>query len=313
MERAQYALARPVCLSLPAADIDRLLQEKDGRCALVYLALQRADGAAVSAAALGLTEQELRGALQTLQRLGLVSARTSPLPPANELPQYTADDLVRRSAEDAGFQGARQETERLYGRRLTTPETRTLLGIYDYLGFPADVLMELVNYVFGEYREQNGPGRVPTMRMIEKEAYLWAEHEVLTPELAEAYLRLRQVQKQRAAQVLETLQIRGRGPTPGEQKYIDAWLDMGFSVPAVAEAYDRTMLSVGALKWPYMNKILLAWDKQGLHTPEEIAQGDPRGGKRRRAAGGTESGTPRNDLARAEQLLREMQQKQSKE
>lgn len=309
MEQAEYALARPVCLSLPAEEIDRLLREKDGACALVYLALQRAGGRAVTAESLGLTEQALRGAMAKLERLGLVAARKSaPLPPADELPQYTAEDLVRRSKEDAAFQGVRLETERLYGRKLTTPETRTLLGMYDYLGFPADVLMELVNHVFEEFRAENGPGRVPTMRMIEKEAYVWAQHEVLTLELAEAYIGRRQQHREHTAQILETVQVRGRAPTPTERKYIESWLDMGFSDGAIAEAYDRTVVSTGGLKWPYLNKILVNWHQKGLHTPEQIAQGDPRGGARRTApvqAGGA----PRNDLARAEQMLREMKKR----
>lgn len=313
MEQAEYALARPVCLSLPAEEIDRLLREKDGACALVYLALQRAGGRAVTAESLGLTEQALRGAMAKLERLGLVAARKSaPLPPADELPQYTAEDLVRRSKEDAAFQGVRLETERLYGRKLTTPETRTLLGMYDYLGFPADVLMELVNHVFEEFRAENGPGRVPTMRMIEKEAYIWAQHEVLTLELAEAYIGRRQQRREHTALILETVQVRGRAPTPTERKYIESWLDMGFSDGAIAEAYDRTVVSTGGLKWPYLNKILVNWHQKGLHTPEQIAQGDPRGGARRTApvqAGGA----PRNDLARAEQMLREMKQKRKKE
>lgn len=309
MEQAEYALARPVCLSLPAEEIDRLLREKDGACALVYLALQRAGGRAVTAESLGLTEQALRGAMAKLERLGLVAARKSaPLPPADELPQYTAEDLVRRSKEDAAFQGVRLETERLYGRKLTTPETRTLLGMYDYLGFPADVLMELVNHVFEEFRAENGPGRVPTMRMIEKEAYVWAQHEVLTLELAEAYIGRRQQRREHTAQILETVQVRGRAPTPTERKYIESWLDMGFSDGAIAEAYDRTVVSTGGLKWPYLNKILVNWHQKGLHTPEQIAQGDPRGGARRTAPVQS-GGAPRNDLARAEQMLREMKKR----
>ena len=44
MDQAEFTLSRPVCLSLPIEEADKLLQEKDGRCALVYLALLRAGG-----------------------------------------------------------------------------------------------------------------------------------------------------------------------------------------------------------------------------------------------------------------------------
>ena len=49
MDRAEFTLSRPVCLSLPVEEVDKLLREKDGRCALVYLALLRAGGASVCA------------------------------------------------------------------------------------------------------------------------------------------------------------------------------------------------------------------------------------------------------------------------
>ena len=42
MDRAEFTLSRPVCLSLPVEEVDKLLREKDGRCALTYLALLRA-------------------------------------------------------------------------------------------------------------------------------------------------------------------------------------------------------------------------------------------------------------------------------
>ena len=85
------------------------------------------------------------------------------------------------------------------------------------------------------------------------------------------------------AQLLEALEIRGRAPSPSEKKYLSAWLDMGFGKEAVAEGYDRTVISAGALKWPYLNKILLSWHEKGLHTLPEILEGDPRGGARKPA------------------------------
>ena len=39
-------------------------------------------------------------------------------------------------------------------------------------------------------------------------------------------------------------------------------------------AYDRTVTQTGALKWPYMNKIIQSWHSKGLHTPEEIREKD---------------------------------------
>lgn len=309
MNQNDFTLSRPVSLSLPVEDIDRLLAEHSGDAALVYLALQRSGGQPISPAALGLSGAAYEAALRTLARLGVVRdaqapVKEAPLPPAEELPQYTAEDLIRRTREDLAFQGVLQHAEQLYGRKLSTPENRTLLGIQDYLGLPPEVLMELITYVFARYRAQRGPGRVPTMRMIETEAYTWARNELLTPELAEAYIARQQQRQERAIQLMEAMDLHGRAPSKTEKKYLDGWMQMGFGPEEVAEAYDRTVTSTGALKWPYLDKILASWHQRGLHRLPEILENDPRGGGRRKAAPEVSHTPPRNDLDLAEQLLR---------
>ena len=150
MDRAEFTLSRPVCLSLPVEEVDKLLREKDGRCALVYLALLRAGGKPFPAESIGLTERELRQTMERLCALGLVSAagKSSPAPagrtapaadkpgaaepklvPAAELPQYTAEDIASRMLSDEPMQTVRREAEQLYGRKLTTPEMNMLLEL----------------------------------------------------------------------------------------------------------------------------------------------------------------------------------------
>lgn len=306
MTPTDYTLSRPVAISVPAEDIDKLLHSRDGVCALVYLALQRTGGRPLQAGALGLTEQALSEALQKLASLGLVAGKKEekPLPPADELPQYTAEDLVRRVREDVTFQSVCRHAEQFFGRKLTTPETQALLGMQDYLGLPVEVLMELITHVFTTYRSEKGPGRNPTMRMVEREAYVWAQNELMTQELAEEYIEQQKRRRGDMARLLEALEITGRAPSPSEKKYLSAWLDMGFGADAVAEGYDRTVISAGGLKWPYLNKILLSWHEKGLHTLSEILEGDPRGGGRKPAEAAAGASSPRNDLDRAEALLR---------
>lgn len=117
------------------------------------------------------------------------------LVPAAELPQYTAEDISTRMLSDGPMQTVRREAEQLYGRKLTTPERNMLLGLRDYLGLPADVLMELIHYVFQEYRAERGHAGTPTMRRIEKEAYAWADQEIHTTAQAEEFLQRRQARR----------------------------------------------------------------------------------------------------------------------
>lgn len=119
-------------------------------------------------------ERRISAAAERLRGMGLLSPpprRASP--PLQELPEYTSEEVVRRSDEDPAFRGVLAEAERLLGHTLSGADTRTLFGIYDYLGLPVDVIMELMHHCADEARLKYGPGRVPRMRDIEREAYVW--------------------------------------------------------------------------------------------------------------------------------------------
>lgn len=273
----RYSLNIPLC-SLPAGDADKLLAEADGVCALLYLYLLR-NGTGRSrreaARALRISEAEAEKAAARLRALGLLSLGGGRLPPPDdEMPEYMAEDIVRRAGEDGGFRDMLAETERVMGHTLSGADMKTLFGIYDHLGLPQEVIMELLTYCVEEFRAKYGPGRVPTMRAVEKEAYVWANREIMTLDAAEAYLRTRHDLRDTTAKLKRILGIRDRELTATERRYIEDWLALGFPPESVEMAYDRTVTNTGQLKWNYMNKILQSWDGKGLHTPDEIEAGD---------------------------------------
>ena len=85
-----------------------------------------------------------------------------------------------------------------------------------------------------------------------------------------------QDRRKESSRITRVLGIRDRLPSPSEERYTKAWIDMGFSPEAVGEAYDRTILKKKELVWPYMNRILENWQKRQLHALEAILQNDPR-------------------------------------
>ena len=186
---------------------------------------------------------------------------------------------------ESSFRRLYGEVQRQLGRNLNTEELKILLGFVRYLGLPEDVISVLVCYCKDRARQQ-GKLRNPSLRTIEKEAYAWAERGIDTMEEAAAYIQSRNLRNSRISRVMNILQIRGRNLTPGEEKYAQGWLDMGFDEEAIAMAYERTCINIGTLNWAYMNKILTRWHQAGLHTAETIRQGDkkpsatPKGGTR---------------------------------
>lgn len=267
---------------IPVSVADKLIAAHDGNVALLYIWMCRCGSFNAERAAreLCLTLSEVSSAYEKLCRLELFEENTAvkePLPlPAEELPQYTSEDIIRRSETDSGFRAVLNEAQRKLGRVLSTSDIKTLFGIYDFLALPPDVIFMLLTYCIDSFKAKYGSGRLPSMRSIEKEAYSWANKEILTLEQAEEYIKKAAERRSKLGEVKSALGITGRQLTATEAKYVNSWLDMGFDCGTLAVAYDRTVTNTGALKWGYMNKIVTSWHEKGLHSIEDVEQNDTR-------------------------------------
>lgn len=219
---------------------------------------------------MGATQLSCAAAL--LRQLGLYSdAKTTFVP--GERPAYSETDVESALTHDMDFVSLRGEVQRLLGKFLTVEELKILLSFNRYLGLPNEVVSVLVGWC-KERNRQRGNSRNPSLRMIEKEAYFWAEHGIDTLEEAASFIRSRNLRNSRIEKLKNVLQIRGRNLTPSEERYANAWLEMGFDDDALAEAYDRTCVNTGNMNWPYMNRILDRWHAAGLHSLEAVKKGD---------------------------------------
>lgn len=263
-------------ISVSAAD--RLIAAHDGDVALLYLYIRRSGSADTEGAARALcrTLGEMEAALEKLGRMGLLGDEAAQKPagqrvplPADEMPQYSAADIVSR--DDKAFAAVVLEAQRVLGHALSTPDLKKLFGIYDYLRLPAEVIMMLLHHCVSLSN-----GRQPSMRFIEREAFIWADNEIRTSEQVEAYIRAQQERAGQRAETARLLGISGRELSATEKRYIGSWLDLGYTPELIAVAYDRTVTNTGALKWSYMNKIIQSWHEKGLLTAEDVETKDKR-------------------------------------
>ncbi|MFB0921662.1 MAG: DnaD domain protein [Oscillospiraceae bacterium] len=280
MEDKKYRLSGEPNLALPTVDADKLLSLGDGTATLVYLYALRHGGAvdlALAASSLRRTKTEIENAMTRLCETGLFKTgevRSTLPPPADELPEYTSEDIAARTAENGEFKAIVDETQRIMGHMLTGADLKILFGIYDYLRLPTEVIFLLINHCVEETHEHQGPGKFPSMRAIEKEAYAWYNREILTLELAEKHLLRIRARSGVTGDIKRLLQINGRNFSSTERKYVESWLDMGFDLEAIALAYDKTVVKTGGLTWKYMDSILMSWHSKNLHTAEAVMKGD---------------------------------------
>ena len=296
---------------LPASDAEALIRLSDGDCALLYLYLLRAGGILDEKAAteaLRISAERLRLSADRLRKEGLLSESAKVLSPAEELPEYTAEELTERSREDKNWSALLQETQRLMGKHLNRTELNTLFGIYDRLGMSTETVILLINRVAEELRRRYGEGRSPTMYAIEREAYAWAKKEILTLDAAMEYLQELDRSREKEKAILSVIQLYDRRPSATERQYLESWAAMNLPDEVYALAYDRMVSQIGKFNWKYMNSILLSWQEKGLKTLAEIEKGDVRtarsGGRRKSAPKPPDTPWEEDDLSLAEQMFR---------
>ena len=313
MDHTEYYLSNPPCLSMPVSDADRLLSCDNLLCIKLYLYLLRAGKSVTLERAsedLGAPTAEVKKAARELKAMGLMSsAGKGKVPPEQAIPEYEKSYIAKRSTVDDMFVALQEEAAHCVGHSLSAQELNTLFGIYDHLGLPAEVIYMLMTFCAEEIREKYGPGRMPTMRQLEKQAFIWANNEIMTMEMAEQYIERHKRRKDAHGEIKRMLGIWDRALTKTETDFINDWLDKGFGLDAIAMAFDRTVTQVGSFKPAYMNKIIQNWHKKGLHTPAEIEAGDKPMGKTPAQAPQTQktpAPAPTNEKDRLMRLLSEI-------
>ena len=262
-------------VTIDRGDMRKLLSAANPDTCLLYIYLKSGNDMERAEEELNIPANRLSCAGATLRQLGLwgMEKEKGVLPMSGERPNYTERDVENAYNSNWEFQALCGEVQRLLGRPIHTEDYKILLGFIHYLGLPLDVISVLVSFCKDRAR-QRGNLRGPSLRTIEKEAYAWAERGIDTMEEAAAFITAQNLQHSQMSHLMHLLQIRGRTLTPPEERYANAWLEMGFDDEVIAMAYERTCLNTGGLSWAYMNKILQRWHDAGFKTADAVRNRD---------------------------------------
>lgn len=317
MSGGKYVLPDPETVSMSGSAAKKLIGCGCGDAALLYLYIILHGGVyncKDAASAILRTEAQATAAMAVLSRLGLVCEEKTSSPvsePTDELPEYSIEDIRRELTEGEVFKSLACEVQKALGRALSSDDLMKLFGIYNHLGLPPEVILQLIIHCREQYEKKYGPGRIPTMRYVERAAYEWEREGIFSIEAAEEYLRRMESRKKITDAIADAIGIGNRTLVASERRYLDSWANMGFTAETAAIAYDRTVLKTGKLAWSYMDSILRSWHEKGLHATCEIEKGDSPARKsaannNAKAIGSTLSagGPTADDMARMQEALR---------
>ena len=245
-------------ITMTIEELDRLLALADGDAALVFLSGKRGSEPPIG-------ESRLLQARKKLVGAGMAPSSFA------EFPSYSPGEIAQGMLTNPAFRAVVDETERTLGKALSPSDLQRLYTIYHSRGLPPGVMLLLLHYSVGE---QERRARRLTMPLMDKEAAVWEREGLFDEEAAELYIQRKEAAREMSSRVFASLGIFGREPSATEKNYVAQWLSLGFSVEAVALAYDKTVVNTGKLAWGYCDKILRRWHEKGWHTPEQIERYD---------------------------------------
>lgn len=191
-------------------------------------------------------------------KMDIVSAQhskeksTKMLSPAEIAERAEKNELIRYMFNSA---------EATFGRLLTHTEQRTLIWLHEYYGFEPDILAMIMDFSVKHNKS--------TIGFIEKIATTWHDNGITTHEKADHELRQLDNFYSLSGQIVSKLQL-NRSLTPTERKFVNAWAEKNISIDLIILAYERTIDSIGKVKFSYMNTILLDWNSKGCATPKDV-------------------------------------------
>lgn len=197
--------------------------------------------------------------------LELVPDKPKPVFPdyAAEKNSYTLEDI-------AAFQENPESRQLLFaaqqytGRTISGPEIKTLLFIYDRLGFALDLTDYLLQYCIGQGQK--------SFRIIEQTAIRWYEAGIINIKQAKSFQQAQRsaVDQKTSIEIMKLLGKQGL-PAKKEQEYIIHWLvECAYPMELIEEACNRTVMKTDTNRFSYANSILESWQNDNIRSLKEL-------------------------------------------
>ena len=149
-------------------------------------------------------------------------------------------------------------------RTISGSDIKTLLFIYDRLGFALDLTDYLLQYCIEQGEN--------SFRDIEQTAIQWYEAGITNINQAKTFLKAksRHADKNLSLNIMKLLGKQGL-PAKKEQEYIDLWtIECAYPMDLIEEACNRTVIAVDRNRFAYANSILESWEKNQIHSVREL-------------------------------------------
>lgn len=283
-----------VCVAVPDSVLEKHLKLASGASFKVFLYLLKNDSPKSvdeMAAATGLTVSAVSDALLYWERENILipcdspphetpkkkesgrdSAKKSPKKekeverPVSPLPikPPTHAEISKRLSESSELNFIFSETQNVLSETFGYNTQAILLMIYDYYGFPSDVILMLVQHAKLLGNTSSGG--------IKKLAESWAKNNVKT--LSDAEKEISRHNKMLSAYfaLSKTHNFNSKTPNDTQSRYLHSWLDvLELDVSVISLAFEKADFDGAKNSFAQVNKTLKKWYDKGYRDAETIS------------------------------------------
>ena len=175
-------------------------------------------------------------------------------------PEYSPKEIDIFLQKNENIKNLLNSAQSHLNKMLTQNDISTILGFYDWLRLPLDV----IEILFGYCTRNNHY----SLRYIEAVALDWAEKNIDTPKKAIEYINLHNKDFRK---IMKSMGIVNRIPTQSEQDFMQKWLfEYNLNINIICLAGEKTVNSTSMPSFPYTDRILTNWYKKNVKTIEDI-------------------------------------------
>jgi len=179
----------------------------------------------------------------------LQSEETSGSPDLSHPPKYLVKDINSVLKNDKDIRDMFLLAEQLMGTSLTHNDMKILYSFYDWLKFPIDVILLLLEHCTSIKKSD--------FRYIEKVAMTWADNGIDTFEKANVYIKSQTKLARMQKKIKRLVQIGDRELTEKEKEFVQQWVEeYKFTEANIKEAYEITVINTGKMNFKYMDAVL---------------------------------------------------------
>jgi len=241
----------------------------------LYLLMLASENASMEfpdiAETLGLLESDLMLAIKYWETAGVIvkngdnfvfaqslgKANTKETPIAPEKPH--TENLAAIIEADRSLSDMFMVSQEILGKTISGAEMETIYWFYSELKMSPEAILLLLEHCVSKGKTH--------MNYIEKVAISWSEMGLTNAENVALYVKNEEQKTGFIYSIRKIMGISDRSLSQIEEKYLIKWHnEMGMDEEMIALAYEYCIIQTAKLSFPYMDKIITRWTKEGIRT-----------------------------------------------